>query len=224
MHTKRQRSAANFGWLCKGRAQQVQPPSVIRLPTVQPQLRSPALDPVFVHRRYRDMQLIVDVVMSGGVPQRRGGPPAGSSHAVQLYFSNPDLLWANEFPRPRFGQGAFAHAVMVRVALGPSGQGWGGGKGGEEGRSGGEERSVTRGGEGHQGKVELRALLLFWKLLSLASHVRKKQKRPSARIVHNRQLPQTFPHIFTLASHLSYILPDRACALMSLRRRLSRCP
>ncbi len=63
--------------------------------------------------RYRDLQLIVDVVMSGGVPQRKGGPPAGAP-PVQLYFSNPDLLWANEFPRSRFGQGAFAHAVMVR--------------------------------------------------------------------------------------------------------------
>lgn len=108
----------------------------------KPSFGFPALDPVCVHRRYRDMQLIVDVVMSGGVPQRRGGPPAGSSQAVQLYFSNPDLLWANEFPRSRFGQGAFAHAVMVRVAWGPAEQGRGDGKGGEEGRKrGAEERS-----------------------------------------------------------------------------------
>ena len=28
---------------------------------------------------YRDLQLIVDVLLSGGVPERRGGPPAGGS-------------------------------------------------------------------------------------------------------------------------------------------------
>lgn len=35
---------------------------------------------------------------------------AGSS-PIPVYFSNPDLLWANEHPRPRFGQGAFAAAL-----------------------------------------------------------------------------------------------------------------
>ena len=30
---------------------------------------------------------------------------------VKLYFSNSDLLWANEFPTARFGQGAFRTAL-----------------------------------------------------------------------------------------------------------------
>ncbi|KAG0151369.1 hypothetical protein CROQUDRAFT_719846 [Cronartium quercuum f. sp. fusiforme G11] len=30
---------------------------------------------------------------------------------IPIYFSNPDLLWGNEFPRPRFGQGAFQIAL-----------------------------------------------------------------------------------------------------------------
>lgn len=33
--------------------------------------------------------------------------PAGSQ-PVQLFFSNPDLVWATDYPRPRFGQGAFS--------------------------------------------------------------------------------------------------------------------
>jgi ribonucleotide monophosphatase NagD (HAD superfamily) len=27
-----------------------------------------------------------------------------SGQGVELYFSNPDLLWANDFPRNRLGQ------------------------------------------------------------------------------------------------------------------------
>ncbi len=38
-------------------------------------------------------------------------PPTPGSSPVEVYFSNPDLLWANEHPRPRFGQGAFAAAL-----------------------------------------------------------------------------------------------------------------
>lgn len=38
------------------------------------------------------------------------GAYAGSK-PIELYFSNPDLLWANEHTRPRFGQGAFAQAL-----------------------------------------------------------------------------------------------------------------
>jgi ribonucleotide monophosphatase NagD (HAD superfamily) len=30
---------------------------------------------------------------------------------VEVFFSNPDLLWVNEHLRPRFGQGAFAAAL-----------------------------------------------------------------------------------------------------------------
>lgn len=43
-----------------------------------------------------------------------GRPPA-AEHAgrVRVYFSNPDLLWANEFPAPRFGQGALQTALKA---------------------------------------------------------------------------------------------------------------
>ncbi|KAL4440223.1 hypothetical protein ABPG75_003224 [Micractinium tetrahymenae] len=54
---------------------------------------------------YRDLQLMVDVLTSGGAPGHTclpGTPPP------EVFFSNPDLLWANEFPQPRFGQGAFS--------------------------------------------------------------------------------------------------------------------
>ena len=39
--------------------------------------------------------------------------PGNHSQAVQVYFSNPDVLWANEHPAPRFGQGAFAAALRA---------------------------------------------------------------------------------------------------------------
>ncbi len=32
---------------------------------------------------------------------------------MPVYFSNPDLLWANEFPVPRLGQGAFAACLEM---------------------------------------------------------------------------------------------------------------
>jgi hypothetical protein len=38
-------------------------------------------------------------------------PLSPGSSPVEVFFSNPDLLWANEHPRPRFGQGAFAAAL-----------------------------------------------------------------------------------------------------------------
>ncbi|GIL56053.1 hypothetical protein Vafri_11504 [Volvox africanus] len=62
---------------------------------------------------YRDAQLICDVLTGAGVPTRSaaGAAAVGAAH-VKLVFSNPDLLWANEFPKNRFGQGAFAHMVL----------------------------------------------------------------------------------------------------------------
>ncbi|KAG2444358.1 hypothetical protein HXX76_001114 [Chlamydomonas incerta] len=62
---------------------------------------------------YRDAQLICDVLSGGGVPARSPAAAAAAGAApVRLVFSNPDLLWANEFPKNRFGQGAFAHMVL----------------------------------------------------------------------------------------------------------------
>jgi HAD superfamily hydrolase (TIGR01456 family) len=61
---------------------------------------------------YSDLQLLVDVIAGGGVLGRRPdhgrpGPP------VEVFFSNPDLLWANEWPAPRFGQGAFGACLAA---------------------------------------------------------------------------------------------------------------
>lgn len=51
---------------------------------------------------------MVDVLLSRGTP---GHPPPPGAPPVEVYLSNPDLLWANEFSAPRFGQGAFATAL-----------------------------------------------------------------------------------------------------------------
>jgi len=32
---------------------------------------------------------------------------------VELYISNPDMLWTNEYPTPRLGQGAFAACIRT---------------------------------------------------------------------------------------------------------------
>ncbi|KAF5834329.1 HAD-like domain-containing protein [Dunaliella salina] len=61
---------------------------------------------------YVDLQIILDVLMSGGVPTRSPTESGSVTSPVDLYFSNPDLLWANDFPRNRLGQGAFAHVLL----------------------------------------------------------------------------------------------------------------
>jgi HAD superfamily hydrolase (TIGR01456 family) len=68
---------------------------------------------------YADLQLIMDVVGGGGVLGRRPEDNAPGAPPVDVFFSNPDLLFANEFPAPRFGQGAFAaclEALHQRVS------------------------------------------------------------------------------------------------------------
>ena len=45
----------------------------------------------------------------GGV-MGRSEPPAGGQ-PVPLYYSNPDIIYANEFHAPRFVQGCFAAAL-----------------------------------------------------------------------------------------------------------------
>ncbi len=42
-------------------------------------------------------------------------PEADADQAVKVYFSNPDLLFAGEYPAPRLGQGAFAAALKTLV-------------------------------------------------------------------------------------------------------------
>jgi HAD superfamily hydrolase (TIGR01456 family) len=58
---------------------------------------------------YTDLQLLLDVITSHGVPMRHG--PTPQSEPVELVFSNPDILWAARYPRPRLGQGAFSAAL-----------------------------------------------------------------------------------------------------------------
>ena len=50
---------------------------------------------------------------AGGVV---GGPrPSHGTEPIELVFSNPDKLFSNDFPTPRFGQGAFQ--VALRAVL-----------------------------------------------------------------------------------------------------------
>ncbi|BDA43176.1 Haloacid dehalogenase-like hydrolase domain-containing 5 [Coccomyxa sp. Obi] len=60
---------------------------------------------------YLDLQIMTDVILGGGVLGRWKCPGEGDRVTVPVYFSNPDLLWATDYPAPRFGQGAFAAAL-----------------------------------------------------------------------------------------------------------------
>jgi ribonucleotide monophosphatase NagD (HAD superfamily) len=66
----------------------------------------------------RDLQLLTDVLLTRGVPTRLAAPEGAPP--VALYFSNADLLWANEFPRwgaiPGAGRGAAAASSSCRRA------------------------------------------------------------------------------------------------------------
>ncbi|KAJ1926476.1 hypothetical protein IWQ60_003751 [Tieghemiomyces parasiticus] len=54
----------------------------------------------------RDLQIMTDVLQSRHrvVGRADWGQPA---QIVPVYFSNPDFQWSNEYPTPRFAQGAF---------------------------------------------------------------------------------------------------------------------
>lgn len=62
------------------------------------------IDAIYVYHDPRDWgldsQIILDVLLAKHDTQ-------GQNQHIPLYFSNPDLLWANAYARPRFGQGAF---------------------------------------------------------------------------------------------------------------------
>lgn len=72
------------------------------------------IDAIFVFNDPRDwaldLQLIVDVLLSedGRLGTRR--TPMSERPHVPLFFSNPDLVWANEYHLPRLGQGGFRSA------------------------------------------------------------------------------------------------------------------
>lgn len=60
-----------------------------------------------------DIQVMIDVLRAEdgviGAPYRaKDDPPV-----VELVFCNPDLLWRNEFPRHRFGQGVFKESFQA---------------------------------------------------------------------------------------------------------------
>lgn len=60
---------------------------------------------------YLALQIVTDVLVGGGVLGRRPEDVPADTPPVEVYFSNPDLVWANDHPVPRFGQGAFAACV-----------------------------------------------------------------------------------------------------------------
>jgi HAD superfamily hydrolase (TIGR01456 family) len=66
----------------------------------------------------RELQVVCDVLRSGGVPAGdlgAGAPPAASQN-VPLYSSCADFLYAAEHPAPRFGSGAFLTALDATFA------------------------------------------------------------------------------------------------------------
>lgn len=62
---------------------------------------------------YTDLQLLVDTLVGGGVLGRRKSEIPSGTPPVPVFFSNPDILWSNQFSAPRFGQGAFAACVEL---------------------------------------------------------------------------------------------------------------
>jgi len=60
------------------------------------------------------VQILCDLIQSNGIV---GGPYVSpeerTTAPVELVFCNPDLLWRSDFPRPRFGQGAFREAFQA---------------------------------------------------------------------------------------------------------------
>ncbi|KAF9935898.1 hypothetical protein BGZ67_002883 [Mortierella alpina] len=58
----------------------------------------------------RDLQVCLDALVSkGGALGTIKTPEAlhATKQSVPIYFSNPDVVWSNEYPVPRFGQGSF---------------------------------------------------------------------------------------------------------------------
>ncbi|KAK9896258.1 HAD-superfamily subfamily IIA hydrolase [Cystobasidium minutum MCA 4210] len=61
-----------------------------------------------------DTQIMLDVLMSpDGTVTTWRDPEAEWTQQVPVFFSNPDLLWGNDWPEPRLGQGAFQEAFRA---------------------------------------------------------------------------------------------------------------
>lgn len=63
----------------------------------------------------RDIQIIIDVMRSknGRFGTLASDEELRSRPQIPVYFTHGDLLWGNDFPVPRFGQGAFRHALSA---------------------------------------------------------------------------------------------------------------
>lgn len=64
----------------------------------------------------RDIQLALDLVRAqdgvlGTLKDARDPSAWKPENQLPVYFSNPDLLWGNDFAQPRFGQGALQQAM-----------------------------------------------------------------------------------------------------------------
>ncbi|KAG0006809.1 hypothetical protein BGZ65_003356 [Modicella reniformis] len=58
----------------------------------------------------RDLQLCLDALASKGGALgtvKDSDELQSTKQSVPIYFSNPDVVWSNEYPVPRFGQGSF---------------------------------------------------------------------------------------------------------------------
>ncbi|MCJ1282116.1 hypothetical protein MMC26_001439 [Xylographa opegraphella] len=135
-------------------------------PTRTRALPGPKIDAIFIYNDPRDWaldtQLILDLLLSQhghlGTVSARNGDPALPNRGYQqhgqpaLFFSNPDLLFAAAWPRPRLGQGAFQAAlrgVWAAVTGGAELACWVGGKPGGGAFTFAERRlEALRGGSG----------------------------------------------------------------------------
>ncbi|KAJ7209577.1 HAD-like domain-containing protein [Mycena pura] len=60
-----------------------------------------------------DVQVICDVIQSGGFIGGPYIPMDKQKNPPELVFCNPDLVWRSDFDRPRLGQGAFKMAFQA---------------------------------------------------------------------------------------------------------------
>ncbi|BGP50399.1 hypothetical protein JCM10450v2_006318 [Rhodotorula kratochvilovae] len=62
---------------------------------------------------FRDLQLVVDLVRAKDGVFGTQKAPNDTAPQIPVHFSNPDLLWGNEFPVARFGQGALQESIAA---------------------------------------------------------------------------------------------------------------
>lgn len=66
----------------------------------------------------RDLQLVLDLVRAdsgvfGTVKDPKDASQWSPEKQIPVHFSNPDLLWGNEFSVSRFGQGALQESMAA---------------------------------------------------------------------------------------------------------------